>query len=93
MYLMNDGNPRSTAAFCVTVVHPDLNAGQAVLIEILCTSLILIGACATWDPRCAHTTDSTALRFGMSVAAISFAAVSCPFFSHSNPLSLPSSKL
>lgn len=73
---MNDGNPDSTLPLCVTVIHPQVSVPQAIIIEILCTSLILIGACATWDPRCAHTTDSTALRFGMAVAAISFAAVS-----------------
>ncbi|XP_014217012.1 aquaporin AQPAe.a-like isoform X2 [Copidosoma floridanum] len=74
VHLMNDGNPDSTAPLCVTVVHPGISIAQAILIEVLCTSLILLGACATWDPRCAHTTDSTALRFGMAVAAISFAA-------------------
>ncbi|XP_001603421.1 aquaporin AQPAe.a-like isoform X1 [Nasonia vitripennis] len=72
--LMNDGNPSSETPLCVTAIHPEVSVVQALLIEILCTSLILLGACATWDPRCAHTTDSTALRFGLSVAAISFAA-------------------
>ncbi|KAJ8676082.1 hypothetical protein QAD02_011868 [Eretmocerus hayati] len=74
VYLMSDGNPSSTVPLCVTVIHPELSIPQALLIEILCTSLILIGACATWDPRCAHTTDSTAIRFGMAVVAISLAA-------------------
>lgn len=72
--LFNDGNPNSTAGLCVTVVHPGISIVQATLIEILCTSFILCAACATWDPRCAHTTDSTAIRFGFSVVAISLAA-------------------
>lgn len=72
--LFNDGNPNSIG-FCVTVVHPGISSVQAVLIEVFCTSFILCAACATWDPRCAHTTDSIALRFGLSVAALSFAAV------------------
>ncbi|GAB1864842.1 Aquaporin AQPAe.a [Camponotus japonicus] len=71
--LFNDGNPNSIG-FCVTVVHPGISSVQAVLIEVFCTSFILCAACATWDPRCAHTTDSIALRFGLSVAALSFAA-------------------
>ncbi|XP_020279322.1 aquaporin AQPAe.a-like [Pseudomyrmex gracilis] len=71
--LFSDGNSNSTGV-CVTVVHPGISSAQAVLIEVFCTSFILCAACATWDPRCAHTTDSTALRFGLSVAAISFAA-------------------
>ncbi|EFN67363.1 Aquaporin AQPAe.a [Camponotus floridanus] len=72
--LFNDGNANSTIGLCVTVVHPGINSVQAILIEVFCTSCILCAACATWDPRCAHTTDSTALRFGLAVAAISFAA-------------------
>ncbi|XP_058794635.1 aquaporin AQPAe.a-like isoform X2 [Phymastichus coffea] len=74
-FLMSDGsNPSSGVPLCVTAIHPDISIVQAILIEILCTSLILLGACATWDSRCSHTTDSTAIRFGMAVAAISFAA-------------------
>ncbi|XP_014230709.1 aquaporin AQPAe.a-like [Trichogramma pretiosum] len=74
VHLMSDGNPASTAPLCVTVIHPEITIVQGILIEILCTSLILIGACATWDPRCAHTTDSVAIRFGMAVVSISLAA-------------------
>ncbi|XP_066598606.1 aquaporin AQPAe.a-like [Prorops nasuta] len=72
--LFNDGFSNSTLGLCVTEVHPSISLAQAFIIETLCTAFILLGACATWDRRCAHTTDSTALRFGFSVAAISFAA-------------------
>ncbi|XP_076276550.1 aquaporin AQPAn.G [Lasioglossum baleicum] len=72
--LFHDGNPNSTVGLCVTVVHEGVGTAQAILIEILCTSFILCAACATWDPRCAHTTDSTAIRFGFSVVGISLAA-------------------
>ncbi|XP_067214234.1 aquaporin AQPAe.a-like isoform X3 [Linepithema humile] len=72
--LFNDGNLNSTAGVCVTVVHPGISSLQGVLIEVFCTSCLLCAACATWDSRCAHTTDSTALKFGLSVATISFAA-------------------
>ncbi|CAK9819236.1 Aquaporin AQPAe.a [Anthophora plagiata] len=72
--LFNDGYSNSTSSFCVTVVHPSISTTQAILIETLCTSFILCAACATWDPRCAHTTDSTAIRFGFSVVGISLAA-------------------
>ncbi|CAD6201205.1 GSCOCG00000010001-RA-CDS [Cotesia congregata] len=73
-HLFNDGIDNSTVPLCVTVVHKDLTIIQAILIETFCTGIILCTACATWDERCAHTTDSTALRFGFSVAGISFAA-------------------
>ncbi|XP_035737335.1 aquaporin AQPAe.a-like [Vespa mandarinia] len=72
--LFHDGNPNSTVGLCVTVIHPSVSVVQGILIEVLCTSFILCGACATWDPRCSHTTDSTAIRFGFSVVAISLAA-------------------
>lgn len=72
--LFNDGISNSSAGLCVTVVHPGISTVQAILIEILCTSFILCAACATWDPRCAHMTDSTAIRFGFSVVGISLAA-------------------
>ncbi|XP_076675897.1 aquaporin AQPAe.a [Andrena cerasifolii] len=72
--LFNDGYSNSSVGHCVTVVHPGINTAQAILIEVLCTSFILCAACATWDSRCAHTTDSTAIRFGFSVVGISLAA-------------------
>ncbi|XP_043803043.1 aquaporin AQPAe.a-like [Apis laboriosa] len=72
--LFNDGRSNATIGHCVTVVHPGISITQAIIIEILCTSFILCAACATWDPRCAHTTDSTAIRFGFSVVGVSLAA-------------------
>ncbi|XP_033211369.1 aquaporin AQPAe.a-like [Belonocnema kinseyi] len=72
--LLDDGMPNSTAPLCVTVIHTGISLTQAILIETICTAIILLAACGTWDPRCAHTTDSTALRFGFSVSALSFAA-------------------
>ncbi|XP_011645118.1 aquaporin AQPAe.a-like isoform X1 [Pogonomyrmex barbatus] len=72
--LFNDGNSNSTAGFCVTVIHPGISSVQGLLIEVFCTSCLLCAACATWDPRCAHITDSVALKFGLSVAVLSFTA-------------------
>ncbi|KAF7993064.1 hypothetical protein HCN44_005845 [Aphidius gifuensis] len=72
--LFNDGIKNSTVPLCVTVIHPEVSIAQAIIIEALCTACILCTACATWDKRCAHTTDSTAIRFGFAVAGISFAA-------------------
>lgn len=72
--LFNNGNSNPVVGVCMTVVHPSVSITQAILIEALCTACILLGACATWDSRCAHTTDSTAIRFGFSVVAISLAA-------------------
>ncbi|XP_012533354.1 aquaporin AQPAe.a [Monomorium pharaonis] len=72
--LFNDGNLNVNASLCVTTVHPEISCVQGLLIEVFCTTCILCAACATWDPRCAHITDSVALKFGLTVATLSFAA-------------------
>lgn len=72
--LFNNGYSNSTVGLCVTVIHPGISSVQGLLIEVFCTFCLLCAACATWDPRCAHITDSVALKFGLSVATLSFAA-------------------
>ncbi|XP_053999485.1 aquaporin AQPAe.a-like [Hylaeus anthracinus] len=71
--LLSDGH-NSSAGFCVTAVYSGVSIVQAILIEALCTAIVLCTACATWDPRCAHTADSTAIRFGFSIVGLSLAA-------------------
>lgn len=78
--LFNDGYSDSTVPLCVTVIHPGVTKVQAILVEMLCTAIVLCTACATWDPRCAHTTDSVAIKFGLAIAGLSFAAVILYFF-------------
>ncbi|XP_011308564.1 aquaporin isoform X2 [Fopius arisanus] len=73
-FLFNDGFADSKIPLCVTVVHPGVSKVQAVLIEMLCTAIVLCTACATWDSRCANTNDSVAMKFGLAVAGLSFAA-------------------
>ncbi|KAG5313852.1 AQP protein, partial [Acromyrmex insinuator] len=72
--LFNDGKSNSTESLCVTVVYPGLSSVQGLLIEIFCTCFLICAACATWDPRCSHLTDSVALKFGFSVTLLSFTA-------------------
>ncbi|XP_071641322.1 aquaporin AQPAn.G isoform X1 [Temnothorax longispinosus] len=72
--LFNDGNPNSTVGVCMTVVHPGISNVQALLVEMFCTSCLLCAFCAACDPRCAHLSDSGALKFGLSVTTLSFAA-------------------
>ncbi|KAG5331742.1 AQP protein, partial [Acromyrmex charruanus] len=72
--LFNNGKSNSTESLCVTVVYPGLSSVQGLLIEIFCTCFLICAACATWDPRCSHLTDSIALKFGFSVTLLSFTA-------------------
>ncbi|KYN06884.1 PREDICTED: aquaporin AQPAe.a-like [Cyphomyrmex costatus] len=72
--LFNDGNSYSDVGVCVTVVHPGISSVQGLLTEIFCTCFLVCAACATWDPRCSHLTDSVALKFGFSVTVLSFTA-------------------
>ncbi|XP_050510894.1 aquaporin AQPAe.a-like isoform X1 [Diabrotica virgifera virgifera] len=60
--------------FCMTLPHPKITAMQALAIEtIISTTLILI-VCAVWDKRNEKNTDSTPLRFALIIAGISMAA-------------------
>ncbi|XP_043252838.1 aquaporin AQPAe.a-like [Colletes gigas] len=72
--LLHAGNPSATSNFCVTAVYEGVSSVQAILIEMVCTSVILCTACATWDPRCANVADSMAIKFGFAVVGISAAA-------------------
>ncbi|KAL7291004.1 hypothetical protein TKK_0015145 [Trichogramma kaykai] len=73
------GNLRASAnasldTFCVTDLHSDVSPIQGLLVEGIATAILALIACAVWDPRNARNTDSTPVKFGMSVTAL---AISC----------------
>lgn len=55
---------------CSTVPHPALTEFQAVSIEFLATSVLVLLICGVWDPRNAKLQDSVPLRFGFAISAI-----------------------
>ncbi|KAG5882002.1 hypothetical protein JTB14_035289 [Gonioctena quinquepunctata] len=60
--------------FCMTLPHSLITPIQALAIEIIITTTLIIVVCAVWDKRNAHNSDSLPLRFGFVIVAISMVA-------------------
>ncbi|CAH2002666.1 unnamed protein product [Acanthoscelides obtectus] len=60
--------------FCMTLPHEKITTLQAMAIELVITTTLIIVVCAVWDKRNAHNTDSTPIRFALVVVGISMAA-------------------
>nr|XP_034190220.1 aquaporin AQPAe.a-like isoform X1 [Osmia lignaria] len=56
--------------FCVTDLHADLTAIQGLLLEGISTGILMLVACAVWDRRNEHNTDSVPIRFGLTVTVL-----------------------
>jgi len=67
-------NNSTEPGLCTTVPRADLHPGQAVAIEFMVTSCLILVVCAVWDPRNAKYHDSVTIRFGLAVAALACAA-------------------
>lgn len=59
--------------FCVTDLHSNVSAIQGLLVEGMATGILMFVACAVWDQRNEKNTDSTAIRFGLTVTALATA--------------------
>ncbi|GAB0097141.1 aquaporin [Sergentomyia squamirostris] len=55
---------------CTTMPHPDVTSFQAVSVEFIITSILIIICCAVWDPRNAKFHDSVPLRFGLAITCL-----------------------
>ncbi|XP_077302565.1 aquaporin-like [Arctopsyche grandis] len=64
----------NSTAFCVTIPADTVSSGQAVLIEAIITSVLILVCCAVWDPCNSKNTDSVPIKFGFTIAAISMSA-------------------
>lgn len=60
----------------MTLPHTLLTTLQALAIETIITTVLIIIVCAVWDKRNADKSDSVPLRFGFVIVAISMVAVS-----------------
>ena len=54
----------------MTDLNPKVSVVQGLLVEGLATAILALIACAVWDSRNAHNTDSTAIRFGLGVTVL-----------------------
>ncbi|CRK96017.1 CLUMA_CG009457, isoform A [Clunio marinus] len=63
----------SPEGICMTLVHPEVSVSKAFLVEFILTSTLITIISGAWDPRNRNNTDSTAIRIGLAVAALSIA--------------------
>lgn len=67
--------------FCTTAPHEDLNEVEVFVIEYIATTVLISICCAVWDPKNSKYQDSTAIKFGLAIAVLSFIFVSFDFYS------------
>ncbi|KAF5297705.1 hypothetical protein FQA39_LY12036 [Lamprigera yunnana] len=63
-----------TTDFCCTLVHAKLTWFQALVLETIITTVLVLVCWAVWDKRNEDKTDSTAVRFGFVIAVLSMVA-------------------
>lgn len=61
---------------CNTVPMTDLLDSQALALEFLATSFLIILVCSVWDPRNSNKPDSVPLKFAVVITVISAVVVS-----------------
>ncbi|XP_055316133.1 aquaporin AQPAe.a-like [Sitodiplosis mosellana] len=57
-------------ALCVTASHADLTPFQAVAMEYISTTVLILICGGVWDPRNAQQQDSIPLKFAFAITAI-----------------------
>lgn len=67
-------NTTTDAGFCMTMPHADLTDVQALIIEFLATTVLVLVNLAVWDHRNEKYQDSTPLKFGFVVFVLSCTA-------------------
>lgn len=60
----------SGTGLCVTAPHPDLTPLQALGMEYLSTTILILICGGCWDPRNLQHQDSIPLKFGFAIMAI-----------------------
>ncbi|KAJ8911830.1 hypothetical protein NQ315_012560, partial [Exocentrus adspersus] len=60
--------------FCMTLPNNLITSLQALAIEIIITTILIVVVCAVWDKRNIDKPDSVPLRFGFVIVAISMVA-------------------
>lgn len=63
----------SNGCKCTTEPSDDVTTLQALLCEVLVTSILIFLCMGVWDRRNSRNTDSTPIKFGLLVAAVSMA--------------------
>jgi len=70
----------TVAGVCTTVPHKDVTTMQALAIEFLATSVLILVCCGVWDPRNRDCKDAVPLKFGLTITGLAIATVSIFYF-------------
>lgn len=60
---------------CTTIPHPDLSPLQAVALEYIATTVLILFCCGVWDPRNAKNQDGIPVKFGLTITALGLIVV------------------
>lgn len=72
-----NGTETQADGMCLTMPHSSLSALQAVSLEFVATSVLILTCCAcAWDSRNANHHDSLSLRFGLTITLLAYSVVS-----------------
>ncbi|XP_046421002.1 aquaporin AQPcic-like isoform X2 [Neodiprion fabricii] len=69
--LLHNGDDTSASSFCVTLIHSKISVIQGLIVETVTTGVLILLCCASWDPRNARNSDSTPIKFGLTVTTLS----------------------
>jgi len=69
-----NGTLTKLAGVCSPGVNPDINSLQAVFVEFIASSMLILVCCAVWDRKNSDKHDSVSVRFGLTVAVLAMAA-------------------
>lgn len=72
--IFNPTNSTEGPGLCTTMPHEDVSNIQALTIEFVATTVLILVCCAVWDERNAHLHDSVALRFGFVIFMLACSA-------------------
>lgn len=61
------------SGICMTLPLDGMHPGTAFLCEFLLTSILIFVCCGLWDKRAEKQQDSGAIKFGLTIVALSFA--------------------
>lgn len=64
---------KSGEGICMTLPMTGMHPGTAFLCEFLLTGCLVLTCCGLWDKRASKLQDSGAIKFGLTVAALSMA--------------------
>lgn len=67
-------NSTEAPGLCTTMPNEGVSDIQALTIEFVATTVLILVCCAVWDDRNAHLLDSVALRFGFVIFMLACSA-------------------